>query len=86
MDSQDKNTVEKPGPEDHSHEWHETWNRPMHIDERGQHPFTVARMTDHNVKGRDNEEAEKTDSEKVPEGKDQLENNQDIARTKLTRQ
>jgi hypothetical protein len=40
-------------PEDHSHEWRGIWKRPMRVDERGLHPFTVARMTDHNVKGRD---------------------------------
>lgn len=38
---------------DHSHAWHGTWNRPVKIDERKEHPFTIARMTDHNVKGRD---------------------------------
>jgi len=46
----------QPGPvcsEDHSHEWKGVWNRPMHMDERGLHPFTIARMTDHNVKGKD---------------------------------
>lgn len=44
---------ERCGQEDHSHAWRGAWNRPMRIDERGLHPFTVARMTDHNVKGRD---------------------------------
>jgi hypothetical protein len=39
---------------DHSHEWKRTWSRPVKIDERREHPFTIARMTDHNVKGRDN--------------------------------
>ena len=28
----------------------------MHIDENGLHPFTVARMTDHNVRGMDADE------------------------------
>lgn len=37
----------------HSHAWKGSWNRPMHMDEDEMHPFTVARMTDHNVKGRD---------------------------------
>jgi hypothetical protein len=39
----------------HSHAWHETWDRPMKIDEDQVHPFTVARMTDHNVRASDNE-------------------------------
>ena len=38
---------------DHSHAWKGTWNRPVKIDESKEHPFTIARMTDHNVKGRD---------------------------------
>jgi hypothetical protein len=38
---------------DHSHEWRGTWKRPVRVDEKTQHPFTLARMTDHNVKGRD---------------------------------
>jgi hypothetical protein len=38
------------------HEWRGAWNRPMKISELGQHPFTVARMTDHNVRGRDPDE------------------------------
>lgn len=37
----------------HSHAWRGTWNRPMLIDENTQHPFTIARMTDHNVRGSD---------------------------------
>jgi hypothetical protein len=35
----------------HSHAWRGSWNRPMNIDEDSHHPFTVARMTDHNVRG-----------------------------------
>jgi hypothetical protein len=35
------------------HAWRGTWNRPLKVDERDYHPFTIARMTDHNVKGRD---------------------------------
>lgn len=42
------------GPPNHSHAWRGTWNRPMHIDENTPHPFTIARMTDHNVRGTDN--------------------------------
>jgi hypothetical protein len=37
----------------HSHAWKGSWKRPMKVDEDGLHPFTVARMTDHNVKGSD---------------------------------
>lgn len=37
----------------HSHAWHGVWDRPVKVDEDSLHPFTVARMTDHNVKGRD---------------------------------
>jgi hypothetical protein len=36
-----------------SHAWRGTWNRPVKIDESKEHPFTIARMTDHNVRGRD---------------------------------
>jgi hypothetical protein len=36
-----------------SHEWRGAWNRPMQMDEDSLHPFTVARMTDHNVRGTD---------------------------------
>jgi hypothetical protein len=38
------------------HAWKGVWNRPMKIDERGLHPFTIARMTDHNVRGTDAED------------------------------
>lgn len=40
-------------PENHSHAWRGTWNRPMKIDENTQHPFTIARMTNHKVRGAD---------------------------------
>jgi hypothetical protein len=36
--------------------WKPAWSRPLKIDERSLDPFTVARMTDHNVRGIDNEE------------------------------
>ena len=36
-----------------SHAWEGTWSRPMKISEKGLHPFTIARMTDHNVTGGD---------------------------------
>ena len=41
----------------HSHAWHGSWSRPMSIDEGGLHPFTIARMTDHNVSGVDDGQA-----------------------------
>ncbi len=44
------NEVYKPN---HSHAWRGTWNRPMLIDEDSLDPLTVARMTNHNVKGLD---------------------------------
>lgn len=43
-------------PESHAHAWCGTWDRPMRMDENKLHPFTVARMTDHNVRGADNDE------------------------------
>lgn len=39
--------------ENHSHAWRGTWERPVNVDETYQHPFTIARMTDHNVRGSD---------------------------------
>jgi hypothetical protein len=42
----------------HSHAWRGAWNRPMKIDEDSLDAFTVARMTDHNVRGPDAEEDE----------------------------
>lgn len=37
----------------HSHAWKGAWSRPMHVDENSLHPLEVARMTDHNVRGMD---------------------------------
>ena len=37
----------------HPHAWRGSWRRPLEIDERREHPFTIARMTDHNVRGLD---------------------------------
>lgn len=46
--------IKPPGLLDnHSHAWRGVWNRPMYMDEDRMHPFNVARMTNHNVKGRD---------------------------------
>ena len=56
------------GP-DHSHAWRGTWNRPMLLDERTLDPFTIARMTDHNVRGHDDDERDELkwlEDEKVP--------------------
>lgn len=39
----------------HRHEWRGSWNRPIKIDEDDFDAFTIARMTDHNVRGLDAE-------------------------------
>jgi hypothetical protein len=66
-DPKEKNKVEGERAEaespSHEHAWKGTWKRPMKLDEKSLHPFTVARMTDHNVRGSD----EPTDSEKSRE-------------------
>lgn len=49
----------------HSHAWRGSWNRPMYLDENALHPFTVARMTDHNVKGSDRNEHKEKKVDKV---------------------
>ncbi len=36
-----------------NHSWTGTWTRPVKIDEKSFDPLTVARMTDHNVRGGD---------------------------------
>ncbi|MCM2278947.1 MAG: hypothetical protein NDJ89_12800 [Oligoflexia bacterium] len=36
-----------------SHAWSASWDRPMKLDEKSIDPLTVARMTDHNVRGED---------------------------------
>ncbi|MCM2321846.1 MAG: hypothetical protein NDJ90_01130 [Oligoflexia bacterium] len=33
------------------HAWKGTWERPLNVDEKSVDPLTVARMTDHNVRG-----------------------------------
>jgi hypothetical protein len=50
----------------HSHAWHGTWNRPMQIDEDSLDPFTVARMTDHNVRATDRNEDQGEAEEQTP--------------------
>lgn len=54
----------------HSHAWRGSWNRPMLVDENSLHPFTVARMTDHNVRGIDRPnfdiDAERHPEEQIP--------------------
>lgn len=39
--------------QNHAHAWRGAWDRPMLMDEDSMHPFDVARMTDHNVRGND---------------------------------
>lgn len=48
----------------HSHAWRGAWGRPMKMDEDDLHPFDVARMTDHNVRGVDMTEEEYENSSK----------------------
>jgi hypothetical protein len=48
--------------ENHEHAWKGAWERPMKIDENSLDPLTVARMTDHNVRGTDENE----DTEGLP--------------------
>jgi hypothetical protein len=41
------------------HEWQGSWNRPVKVDEGSYDALTIARMTDHNVRGRaESDEAE----------------------------
>lgn len=47
------NTLPEEMTGNHNHAWRGAWNRPMLIDEAKIHPFDVARMTDHNVRGPD---------------------------------
>ena len=59
----------------HSHAWKGSWERPMYLDEDSMDPFTVARMTDHNVRGVGNDtkkptEEKTTEKEKKPERRD----------------
>jgi hypothetical protein len=50
------------------HAWKGVWERPMKIDENSLDPLTVARMTDHNVRGSDEEEKGKSeDDQTIPE-------------------
>jgi hypothetical protein len=53
IENQIRQTLLPDGQANHPHAWRGAWNRPLYIDENSQHPFTIARMTDHNVKGRD---------------------------------
>lgn len=41
------------------HAWKGTWERPVKVDEDSFDPLTVARMTDHNVRGSDDERSAK---------------------------
>jgi hypothetical protein len=42
--------------------WRGAWDRPLKLDEKSLDPFTVARMTDHNVRGMDEEKDEEISS------------------------
>ncbi|OQW46211.1 MAG: hypothetical protein A4S09_16585 [Proteobacteria bacterium SG_bin7] len=48
-----KNQTTKTYEPNYSHAWRGSWDRPMLVDENTLHPFTVARMTNHNVRGTD---------------------------------
>ena len=43
----------------HEHAWKGSWDRPVEVDEESLDALTVARMTDHNVRGRAEEDDEK---------------------------
>lgn len=44
-----------------SKSWRGTWNRPVSVDENSYDPLTIARMTDHNVRGKDKPEVPEVD-------------------------
>jgi hypothetical protein len=48
------------------HAWKGTWERPMKINPEGLDPFTIARMTDHNVRGTDENGNENDEETAVP--------------------
>ncbi len=54
-----KNNTAKAYKPNYSHAWRGSWDRPMLIDENALHPFTVARMTNHSVRGIDKPVKEK---------------------------
>lgn len=53
--------------ENHAHAWKGTWDRPVKVDEDSFDPLTIARMTDHNVRGEDEESSE--NPEETTDGK-----------------
>lgn len=53
----------------HEHAWKGSWDRPVKVDEDSFDPLTIARMTDHNVRGENEEDArieEAKDREATP--------------------
>jgi hypothetical protein len=47
-------------------EWKGSWSRPMKVDPASLDPLTVARMTDHNVRGMDTEAPESAEKHEEP--------------------
>jgi hypothetical protein len=67
-----------PDPIDTSHAWSGSWDRPLKIDEKSHDPLTIARMTDHNVRGHDDERQNESRADHVatlgePEGAVEIE-------------
>jgi hypothetical protein len=56
-------------PSDHS--WVGTWERPITIDEQSFDPLTVARMTDHNVRGSDQNTDTSDESTEIDESEEE---------------
>lgn len=65
-------TTENQQP-NHDHAWKGTWDRPVNIDEASLDPLTVARMTDHNVRGSDAAEKSAETEEQLKPTSDQAE-------------
>ena len=50
--------------------WQGTWSRPVKVDAASYDPLTIARMTDHNVRGRfDDEESNRSVASKADQDK-----------------
>lgn len=63
-----------------SHAWKGVWNRPMKIDEDSLSPFTVARMTDHNVRGSDRDDTGDLADDQMT--KEEMESKSDIEKSR----
>jgi len=58
MSVRDKQSKQGARDKVRDHAWKGTWERPVEVDEDSFDPLTVARMTDHNVRGSDREKRE----------------------------